>query len=59
MGIDPFVDFPGEWALLALGYMQPLQYFTSHLIIWALNQEEWQRPQAGQNANFLKQPNNV
>ena len=25
MGNDPFVDFPGEWALLALEYTQPLQ----------------------------------
>ena len=32
MGIDPFVDFPGEWALLALGYTQPLQHFHSHLV---------------------------
>ena len=33
MGIDPFVDFLGEWALLALGYTQPLQHFHSHLVI--------------------------
>ena len=32
MGNDPFVDFPGELALLALGYTQPLQHFTSHLV---------------------------
>ena len=25
------VDFPVEWALLALGYTQPLQHFPSHL----------------------------
>ena len=30
MGNDPFVDFPGEWALLAFRYTQPLQHFTSH-----------------------------
>ena len=23
VGNDPFVDFPGEWALLTLGYTQP------------------------------------
>ena len=32
MGNDLFVDFPGWWALLALGYTQPLQHFTSHLV---------------------------
>ena len=26
MGNDLFVDFPGEWALLALGYTQPLPH---------------------------------
>ena len=35
MGIDPFVDFPGEWALLDLGYTQPLQHFHSHLVIFS------------------------
>ena len=29
MGIDLFVDFPGEWALLALGYTQPLHLVSS------------------------------
>ena len=33
MGIDPLPDFPGEWALLALGYTQPLQHFHSHLVM--------------------------
>ena len=33
MKIDLSVDFPGEWALLALGYTQPLQHFHSHLVI--------------------------
>ena len=39
MGIehDPFVDFPVEWALLALGYTQPLQQFPSHLGSCTLN----------------------
>ena len=32
MGIDPFVDFPGDSALLALEYTQPLQHFHSHLV---------------------------
>ena len=27
LGNDPFVDFPGEWVLLDLGYTQPLQHF--------------------------------
>ena len=33
MGINPFVDFPGEWELLALGYTQSLQLFHSHLVV--------------------------
>ena len=32
MGNDPFVDYRGEWVLVALGYTQPLQHFTSHLV---------------------------
>ena len=32
MGVDLVVDFPGELALLALGYTQPLQHFKSHLV---------------------------
>ena len=35
MGIDPFVDFPGEWALPALGYTQPLQHL--HLSGYNIN----------------------
>ena len=38
MGNDPFVDFSGEWALLALVYTQTLQHFTSHLVTF-LEQE--------------------
>ena len=34
MGIDPVVDFSGEWALPALGYTQPLQHFHSHLVMF-------------------------
>ena len=31
MANDPFVDFPVEWVLLALGYTQHLQHFQFHL----------------------------
>ena len=41
MGNDPFVDFPGEWEMLALGYTQPLQHFTSYLATTIFNSFVW------------------